>query len=65
MKGGKKMKEYESIDKKVDELFIKHSKKNSNYKNQEMKKIREYKHEREKISQQIMKLKAENKINYI
>ena len=50
MKGGKKMKEYESIDKKVDRLLSKNSRKNSIYKNQKTKKSKEYKYEMEKIS---------------
>jgi hypothetical protein len=50
------MKEYESINKKVDMLLSKNSRKNSSYKNQETKKFKEYKYEREKISKQIMKL---------
>ena len=59
------MKEYESIEKKVDRLLSKNSKKNSSYKNQETKKFKEYKSEREKISKQIMKLESENRINCI
>jgi len=50
------MKEYESINKKVDMLLSKNSRKNSSYKNQETKKLNDYKYEREKISKQIMEL---------
>ena len=50
------MKEYESINKKVDMLLSKNNRKNSSYKNQETQKFKEYKYEREKISKQIMKL---------
>ena len=56
------MKEYESIGKKVDKLFREKSKEKAYKKNQENK---NYNYEREKIEKQIMKLKAENKINDI
>ena len=58
------MKEDKSIDKKVDKLLGEKNKENASKKNQEMEKYKYYKHEQERISKQIMKLKEENRINY-
>jgi len=63
MKGGIEMNEYESISKKVNTLLQEKSEKKTSEKNQEMKKMEEYKLKREKISQKIMGLELENKIN--
>lgn len=50
MVGGEKVKEYESIEKKVDKLLSEKSKeKESEKKNQKLKTCEDYKYEREKI----------------
>ena len=58
------MKEDKSIDKKVDKLLREKNNENASKKNQEMEKYKYYKHERDRINKQIMKLKEENRINY-
>jgi len=63
MEGGEKVNEYESMQKKVDKLIREKSEEKASEKNQEMKICEEYKSEREKISKQLMKLEAKNRIN--
>jgi hypothetical protein len=61
----KNMKEDKTIDNKVDKLLREKNKENPSKKNQEMEKFKYYRHEREKINKQIMKLNKENRINYM
>ena len=58
MKGCEKMKEYESIEKKVDKILKEKSQEKVNERQQLIKNFDKYNSEREKISKQIMKLQT-------
>jgi hypothetical protein len=57
------VKEYESIEKKVDKLLKEKDEEKENKKNQNIKTCEEYKSERDKISKHLMKFKEEYGIN--
>ena len=52
------MKEYESIEKKVDKILKDKNQEKTNERNQVIKNFKKYNSEREKISKQIIKLQA-------
>ena len=58
MKGCEKVKEYVSIEKKVDKLLKDKNQEKTNERNQVIKNFEKYNSERKKISKQIMKLQA-------
>ena len=58
MKGCGKVKEYVSIEKKVDKLLKDKNQEKTNERNQVIKNFEKYNSERKKISKQIMKLQA-------
>ena len=58
MKGCGKVKEYESIEKKVDKILKDKNQEKTNERNQVIKNFKKYNSEREKISKQIIKLQA-------
>jgi len=58
MKGCEKVKEYESIENKVDKILKDKNQEKVNERQQLIKNFEKYNSEREKISKQIMKLQA-------